>query len=235
MSCTGQLLPQALAPRPSEQTPAAIPAPPPPPPPQRTMQLYSRLGKIASKPAPVLKRQQHNSLARLVALLAPRGDRGAGHTRSAPERPTESGPGSRWRLSVIVISSSAVCGARGWAPMAMSSGTSSAGGRSVVCVARERLGDRKWSWLALAALGHDAYQRARLWRSRVQLSGICSCDSVPDGDQERPPGAHLACSCVWRPAAAEGPPSALDLAGGPGPDQRMRSSLEHTDGQLCGL
>ena len=104
MSCTGQLLPQALAPRPSEQTPAAIPAPPPPPPPQRTMQLYSRLGKIASKPAPVLKRQQHNSLARLVALLAPRGDRGARHTRSAPERPTESGSGSRWRLSVIVMS-----------------------------------------------------------------------------------------------------------------------------------
>ena len=39
----------------------------------------------------------------------------------------------------------------------------------------------------------------------------------PDGDQERPSGAHLGCSCVCRPAAAEGPPSALDLDGGPWP------------------
>jgi len=27
--------------------------------------------------------------------------------------------------------------------------------------------------------------------------------------------SHVGCSCAWRPAAAEGPPSALDLAGGP--------------------
>ena len=101
-----------------------------------------------SQPAQVLKRQQHNSLARLVARLAPCGDRGARYTRVSTRAADRKwawlalaalgrGHQQAHRLGAAA-GSSAVCVAGGWAPMAMSSGPSSASGRSAVCVARAR-------------------------------------------------------------------------------------------------
>ena len=56
--------------------------------------------------------------------------------------------------------------------------------------------------------------RVSLGHTVWQLCGLRTRRIGPDGDQERPPGGHLGCSCVCRPAAAGGPPSVLNPAGG---------------------
>jgi len=138
---------------------------------------------------------------------------------------TTIGPGPRWRP----LSRTAGCAARsgtrtgsslglerrGSTRMATKSGdwgpASGAGARG----GQQRRGDYHRPWTSLAAPGPEHRLRGSLGHSDQELSGLRTTRINPDGDQQWPSGAHVGCSCAWRPAAAEGPPSALDVAGGP--------------------